>query len=47
MRVKQFHVTNWPAQDKLPDSDAVLQMMDCVEKWQQQSGNNPITIHCM
>lgn len=45
--VKQFHLTNWPEGQELPESKKdLLDVMDLVERWQQQSGNGPVTIHC-
>ncbi|KAI0230738.1 Receptor-type tyrosine-protein phosphatase mu [Lamellibrachia satsuma] len=46
--VKQFQLKNcWKEDELLPSNTAVLlHLLDMVEKWQQQSGNGHITIHC-
>ena len=45
--VKQFHVTDWAAADEVPGNEGLLvSLMEKVQKWQQQSGDGPITVHC-
>lgn len=47
--VKQFQLkkNGWHHDASLPaDKMVLLNLLDMVEKWQQQSGNGPITIHC-
>ncbi|KAI0209848.1 Receptor-type tyrosine-protein phosphatase kappa [Lamellibrachia satsuma] len=47
--VKQFQLNKngWHQYASLPTDKMVLpDLLDMVEKWQQQSGNQPITIHC-
>ncbi|KAI0221264.1 Receptor-type tyrosine-protein phosphatase alpha [Lamellibrachia satsuma] len=45
--LKQFHLTSWGDDASVPSSKKVfIELLDMVEKWQQQSGNGPITIHC-
>ncbi|KAI0209894.1 Receptor-type tyrosine-protein phosphatase kappa [Lamellibrachia satsuma] len=46
--VKQFHLTNaWSQGASLPSNKTVvIELMGLVEKWQQHSGNGPVTIHC-
>ncbi|KAI0234919.1 Receptor-type tyrosine-protein phosphatase epsilon [Lamellibrachia satsuma] len=47
--VKQFHLkrNSWNKDESVPSNKTVLlDLLDMVEKWQQQSGNKPITLHC-
>ncbi|XP_078576083.1 uncharacterized protein LOC144861869 isoform X2 [Branchiostoma floridae x Branchiostoma japonicum] len=46
--VHQFEFTAWPSGRSTPTSvDDLLELLGLVEKWQQQSGNGPITVHCI
>ncbi|KAK2177861.1 hypothetical protein NP493_575g01068 [Ridgeia piscesae] len=47
--VRQFHLkkNTWKKHESVPSNKTVLlDLLDLVEKWQQQSGNGPITMHC-
>ncbi|KAK2191690.1 hypothetical protein NP493_48g07132 [Ridgeia piscesae] len=46
--IKQFQLNNsWSRDSPLPSNATVLvDLLDAVEKWQQQNGNGPIVIHC-
>ncbi|KAI0224033.1 hypothetical protein LSAT2_024929 [Lamellibrachia satsuma] len=47
--VRQFHLkrNSWNKDESVPSNKTVLlDLLDMVEKWQQQSGNKPITLHC-
>ncbi|XP_070563073.1 receptor-type tyrosine-protein phosphatase kappa-like isoform X2 [Ptychodera flava] len=46
--IQQFHLTCWPMGHDVPQSKpAVIDLISLVEKWQQQTGNGPITVHCL
>jgi protein tyrosine phosphatase len=46
--VRQFHFHRWPDGASVPNSKAaLLELIDMVENWQKQSGNKPVTVHCM
>ncbi|XP_078656416.1 uncharacterized protein LOC144902749 isoform X2 [Branchiostoma floridae x Branchiostoma belcheri] len=46
--VHQFEFTSWPSGRSTPISvDDLLELLGLVEKWQQKSGNGPITVHCI
>ncbi|XP_077981179.1 receptor-type tyrosine-protein phosphatase kappa-like [Glandiceps talaboti] len=46
--IQQFHLTCWPLGHDVPQSKpAVVDLISLVEKWQQQTGNGPITVHCL
>ncbi|XP_071143236.1 receptor-type tyrosine-protein phosphatase kappa-like isoform X5 [Mytilus edulis] len=46
--VRQFHFHRWPEGANVPNSKAaLLELLDMVENWQKQSGNKPVTVHCM
>lgn len=48
LRVRQFQVTNWPPNAAFPnDEGTLLDVMDMVTRWQQQSGVTPVVVHCM
>ncbi|KAI0236362.1 Receptor-type tyrosine-protein phosphatase alpha [Lamellibrachia satsuma] len=46
--IKQFQLNHsWSDDSSLPSNTTVLlNLLDAVEKWQQQSGNGPIVVHC-
>ncbi|KAK2156063.1 hypothetical protein NP493_2005g00006 [Ridgeia piscesae] len=46
--VKQFQLTGvWSQGASLPSNKkVVLELLGLVEKWQQMSGNGPVTVHC-
>ncbi|KAI0231380.1 Receptor-type tyrosine-protein phosphatase mu, partial [Lamellibrachia satsuma] len=46
--IKQFQLNHsWSDDSSLPSNTTVLlDLLDAVEKWQQQSGNGPIVVHC-
>ncbi|XP_077981840.1 receptor-type tyrosine-protein phosphatase kappa-like [Glandiceps talaboti] len=45
--ITHLQLTAWPSGKDIPDSKAaMLQMITLVEKAQQQSGDNRITVHC-
>jgi len=47
--VRQFQFTGWPEKACLPSSRGagLLSLLELLESWQQRSGNELITIHCM
>ncbi|XP_070563083.1 receptor-type tyrosine-protein phosphatase mu-like [Ptychodera flava] len=46
--IQQFQLTGWPANAPRPKQKGVfVELMGMVEKWQQQTGNGPITVHCI
>ncbi|XP_065834059.1 receptor-type tyrosine-protein phosphatase S-like isoform X2 [Oscarella lobularis] len=44
--VCQFHFTAWPNDECPTSATHLLEMMAQIEKWQQTTGNNVITVHC-
>ncbi|XP_013415647.1 receptor-type tyrosine-protein phosphatase kappa [Lingula anatina] len=47
-KIRQFQLQGWKTSDPTPSStEALLELLDGVQSWQQQSGNTVITIHCM
>ncbi|XP_060083634.1 receptor-type tyrosine-protein phosphatase kappa-like [Ylistrum balloti] len=45
--IKQFQLRSWSDSDKVPDTAALVQLLDMVCDWLKQSGKGPITVHCM
>jgi len=47
--VRQFQYSGWPDNATLPLSHGagLLSLLELIESWQQRSGNEPITVHCM
>ncbi|XP_035699666.1 receptor-type tyrosine-protein phosphatase mu-like [Branchiostoma floridae] len=48
--VKIFQLTGWPGDEKTPPSPcqtAMITLLSEVERWQQQTGNEPIVVHCI
>ncbi|XP_019645297.1 PREDICTED: receptor-type tyrosine-protein phosphatase U-like [Branchiostoma belcheri] len=48
--VKIFQLTGWPRDEKTPPSPcqaAMIALLSEVERWQQQTGNEPIVVHCI
>ncbi|XP_077981808.1 receptor-type tyrosine-protein phosphatase T-like [Glandiceps talaboti] len=46
--IQQYQVTGWPADQNMPKQKGVfIEIMTMVEKWQQQTGNGPVTVHCI
>jgi len=47
--VRQFQFTGWPETAAVPTSRGagLLSLLELMESWQQRSGNEPITVHCM
>ena len=48
--VRQFQFTGWkdPITASVPESrSSMIHLLHLVEKWQQRSGNNVITVHCL
>ncbi|XP_077862054.1 receptor-type tyrosine-protein phosphatase alpha-like [Saccoglossus kowalevskii] len=46
--IQQFQVTCWPADQEFPTSKSVIvDLMSMVERWQRQTGNGPVTVHCI
>jgi len=47
--VRQFQFTGWPENAGVPSGHAagLLSLLELLESWQQRSGNEPITVHCM
>ncbi|XP_065834055.1 receptor-type tyrosine-protein phosphatase S-like isoform X2 [Oscarella lobularis] len=44
--VCQFHFTAWSDEECPTSATHLLRMMAQIEKWQQTTGNNVITVHC-
>ncbi|XP_066299153.1 receptor-type tyrosine-protein phosphatase alpha-like [Branchiostoma lanceolatum] len=48
--VKIFQLTGWPRDQTTPPSPcqaAMITLLSEVERWQQQTGNEPIVVHCI
>ncbi|KAK3091539.1 hypothetical protein FSP39_020606 [Pinctada imbricata] len=46
--VRQFNFHRWTEGSAVPSSKAaLLELLDNVGKWQGQSGNKPVTVHCL
>jgi len=47
--VRHFQFSGWPEKAALPSScgAGLLSLLELLESWQQRSGNEPITVHCM
>ncbi|XP_052776954.1 uncharacterized protein LOC128214498 isoform X2 [Mya arenaria] len=47
-KLQQIQFESWPDDSALPSSPKdVLSLLDSVQFWQHQSGNNPVLVHCM
>ncbi|XP_052777696.1 receptor-type tyrosine-protein phosphatase mu-like isoform X2 [Mya arenaria] len=47
-KLQQIQFEGWPDDSALPSSPRdVLRLLDAVQYWQHQSGNNPVLVHCM
>ncbi|XP_068703641.1 receptor-type tyrosine-protein phosphatase F-like isoform X3 [Montipora foliosa] len=46
LRIKMFQYSGWIEEDKIPPCSALITLIAKVEKWQQHSGNGPITVIC-
>ncbi|XP_023933066.1 receptor-type tyrosine-protein phosphatase delta-like [Lingula anatina] len=47
-KIRQFQLQGWKTSDPTPSStEPLLELLDEVQHWQQQSGNTTITVHCM
>lgn len=44
--VKQFQYTGWPSQGVPSSAVGLIDLREQVEKWQRNSGDKPIVIHC-
>jgi len=49
--VRQFEFTGWADSVSVPSSGSgaggLLSLLELLETWQQRSGNQPMTVHCM
>ena len=46
--IRQFHFHRWAEGSAVPTSGrAFLQLVDAVERWYEQTGYQPIAVHCM
>ncbi|WAR24622.1 PTPRM-like protein [Mya arenaria] len=46
--LQQIQFEGWPDDSALPSSPKdVIYLLDAVQYWQHQSGNNPVLVHCM
>ncbi|XP_064626438.1 receptor-type tyrosine-protein phosphatase mu-like [Lineus longissimus] len=46
--VRQFQFNAWPEDKVVPSSaKSIVSLVDAVERWQQQSGDGKILVHCM
>ncbi|WAR24853.1 PTPRT-like protein, partial [Mya arenaria] len=47
-KLQQIQFEDWPDDSALPSSPKdVINLLDTVQYWQHQSGNNPVLVHCM
>ncbi|WAR24562.1 PTPRU-like protein, partial [Mya arenaria] len=47
-KLQQIQFENWPVDSALPSSPKdVLNLLDAVQYWQHQSGNNAVLVHCI
>ena len=44
--VKQFQYISWPSQGVPNTAVGLLDVREQVEKWQRNSGDKPIIVHC-
>lgn len=44
--VKQFQTTTWPEEGVPETAAAMIDLIGQVQKWQMNSGNKPIVVHC-
>jgi len=48
MSVRHFEFVAWSEHSALPtDNLAMLTLLNMLEKWQQQSGNGAVVVHCL
>ncbi|EDO34233.1 predicted protein [Nematostella vectensis] len=45
-KIKMFVVSGWTSEDETPPTSSIITLIAKVERWQQQSGNGPITVVC-
>ena len=45
-QIKQFHYTGWPMEGVPNSAIGLLDIREQVEKWQRNSGDKPIVVHC-
>ncbi|KAK6188530.1 hypothetical protein SNE40_004688 [Patella caerulea] len=46
--IRQFHFHHWADGSTVPSSKmALLELLDMVERWQHQTDNTSVTVHCM
>lgn len=46
LRIKMFQYSGWTDETKVPSGSGLITLIAKVEKWQQHSGNGPITVIC-
>ncbi|XP_052776637.1 uncharacterized protein LOC128214286 isoform X2 [Mya arenaria] len=47
-KLQQIQFEGWPDDSALPSSPrSVIHLLDAVQYWHHQSGNNPVLVHCM
>ncbi|XP_020617545.1 receptor-type tyrosine-protein phosphatase kappa-like isoform X1 [Orbicella faveolata] len=46
LRIKMFQYSGWADGNKVPSGSGLITLIAKVEKWQQHSGNGPITVIC-
>ena len=44
--VRQYHYTGWPDVGSPDSGTGLIDLIGQVQRWQQQSGNTTITVHC-
>ena len=44
--VKQFQFMSWPEEGVPEASSGLIYLIGQVQKWQMNSGNKPIVVHC-
>ena len=44
--VRQYHYTGWPDVGSPESGSGLIDLIGQVQKWQQNSGNTAITVHC-
>lgn len=46
--IKQFHLSGWMPNETLPTSaDIIINLIDKVQRWQQQSGTSTVIVQCL
>ena len=46
LNVKQFQYTDWPEESVPASGSGLIDLIGQVQKWQRNSGDKPIIVHC-